>query len=227
MAAQFANPQAFLERIARLRATAPPETHDVLELADGRVFEGFSKIQVVDGQPVGRVWTFRDITERRRAEEWLREETRVLELLNRTGETLSSQLDVQALLQAVTDAATEVSGAEFGAFFYNTTDQNGDAFMLYTLSGARREDFERFGQPRATPLFGPTFRGEGVDPLRRRAGGAALRADGASPRHARRAPSGPELPGGAGRLPLGRGHRRPVLRAPGAGRLHRAQPSGW
>jgi signal transduction histidine kinase/ActR/RegA family two-component response regulator len=162
VAAQFADRQTFLDRIANLRATAPAETHGVLELADGRVFEGFSKIQVVEGRPVGRVWTFRDITERRRAEEWLREEARVLGLLNRTGETLASQLDVQALLQAVTDAGTELSGAQFGAFFYNTTDANGDAFMLYTLSGARREDFERFGQPRATPLFGPTFRGEGV-----------------------------------------------------------------
>ena len=59
-----------------------------------------------------------------------------------------------------TDAATELSGAKFGAFFYNVTNANGDAFMLYTLSGARREDFEGFGQPRATALFGPTFRGE-------------------------------------------------------------------
>ena len=32
--------------------------------------------------------------------------------------------------------------------------------MLYTLTGARREDFDGFGQPRATALFGPTFRGE-------------------------------------------------------------------
>src|SRR5688500_17520831 len=34
--------------------------------------------------------------------------------------------------------------------------------MLYSLSGATREDFEKFGHPRATPLFGPTFRGEGI-----------------------------------------------------------------
>jgi signal transduction histidine kinase/ActR/RegA family two-component response regulator len=75
---------------------------------------------------------------------------------------LSSKLDLQTLVQAVTDAATELSGAKFGAFFYNnTTDAGGDSFMLYTLTGARREDFDQFGQPRATALFGPTFRGEG------------------------------------------------------------------
>jgi signal transduction histidine kinase len=53
-----------------------------------------------------------------------------------------------------------LSGAQFGAFFYNTTDERGDAFLLYALSGAPREAFEPFGQPRATALFGPTFRGE-------------------------------------------------------------------
>jgi signal transduction histidine kinase/ActR/RegA family two-component response regulator len=106
------------------------------------------------------VWSVRDITDRRRAEDALRDETRMLELLNKTGGLLSSKLDLQPLLQAVTDAAREVSGAAFGAFFSNTTDPNGDSHLLYTLSGARREDFERFGQPRATALFAPTFNGE-------------------------------------------------------------------
>jgi signal transduction histidine kinase/ActR/RegA family two-component response regulator len=90
----------------------------------------------------------------------LRDETRRLELLHKTGELLSSELELQPLLQAVTDAAREVSGAAFGAFFYNMTDPHGDAYLLYALSGARREDFERFGQPGATPLFGPTFDGD-------------------------------------------------------------------
>src|SRR3569832_2059094 len=55
---------------------------------------------------------------------------------------------------------TDLSGASFGAFFYNTVDRSGDNFQLYTLSGAPREAFEKFGTPRATPLFGPTFRGD-------------------------------------------------------------------
>jgi signal transduction histidine kinase/CheY-like chemotaxis protein len=75
---------------------------------------------------------------------------------------LSSSLDVGSLVQAVTDAATKLSGAEFGAFFYNTVGADGDEYMLFTLSGAPREAFEHLGHPRATPLFGPTFRGEGV-----------------------------------------------------------------
>jgi len=94
--------------------------------------------------------------------EALEEETRILELLNKTGTTLASNLDLQRVVQTVTDAGTELSGAQFGAFFYATSDVEGVAFSLYALSGAPREAFERFGHPRATPLFVPTFRGEGV-----------------------------------------------------------------
>src|SRR5581483_4669062 len=71
-------------------------------------------------------------------------------------------LDLHKLVQSVTDAATQLSGAAFGAFFYNMTDASGSSYLLYTLSGAPREAFDDFGQPRATPLFGPTFKGEGI-----------------------------------------------------------------
>ena len=112
------------------------------------------------GHPQRFIGVIEDITQRKQVEEALREETRVLELLNETGTTLASELDLQAVVQAVTDAATQLSGAAFGAFFYNTTDEYGGAFLLYTLSGIPREAFEKFGNPRATPLFGPIFRGE-------------------------------------------------------------------
>ena len=76
---QFAEPRRFLTRIDDIYSSLPLESYDLLELLDGRVFERFSRIQFVDGRNVGRVWSFRDITERRRAEgalraqaEWLR-----------------------------------------------------------------------------------------------------------------------------------------------------------
>jgi PAS domain S-box-containing protein len=112
-----------------------------------------------DGTVAGMTGVVRDVTDRKRVEEALREETRVLDILNRTGRAIASTLDLQSLLQLVTDSATELTGAAFGAFFYNTHDERGEAFLLYTLSGAPRSAFERFGHPRATPLFGPTFHG--------------------------------------------------------------------
>jgi PAS domain S-box-containing protein len=162
LSSQFADPAGFLDRIEAIYASAEHENFDVLNLLDGRVFERFSKIQFVEGRNVGRVWSFRNITERVRAQESLREKTRVLEMLNRTGATLASQLDVKAIIQGVTDAATQLSGAQFGAFFYNTVNEEGESFTLYTLCGAPREAFERFPLPRATAIFAPTFRGQGV-----------------------------------------------------------------
>ncbi|HEX6414058.1 MAG TPA: PAS domain-containing protein [Burkholderiales bacterium] len=84
------------------------------------------------------------------------------ETLNRIGRTLASELDLERLLQAVTDAATEVSGAQFGAFFYNRTNEAGESYMLYTLSGVPRDAFAKFPMPRNTAVFAPTFSGEEI-----------------------------------------------------------------
>src|SRR5262249_26008234 len=61
-----------------------------------------------------------------------------------------------------TDAATELSGAKFGAFFSLATNDDGERYILQTISGAPREAFESFGAPRATQVFAPTFAGTGV-----------------------------------------------------------------
>src|SRR4051812_18665475 len=92
----------------------------------------------------------------------LRQESRLLEILNQTGQSIASQLDIEKLLQTVTDAATSLTNARFGAFFYNRVNEAGQDYLLYTLSGAPREAFEKFGHPRATAVFAPTFRGEGT-----------------------------------------------------------------
>ncbi len=106
----------------------------------------------------------RDVTERRRLEEQLREEARFVETLHRISGAFLAELDLHKLLQAVTDAATDVIGAEFGAFFYNATSEQGDAYLLYTLSGAAHEAFSGFPMPRKTRIFGPTF--DGMGPVR-------------------------------------------------------------
>jgi PAS domain S-box-containing protein len=114
------------------------------------------------GRPRQFIGVIEDITERKRAEAALEEERHGLEVLNAAGMKLASNLEPQSIVQAVTDAATELSGAKFGAFFYNVVGERGEAYQLYTLSGAPREAFEKFGMPRNTPVFEPTFRGESV-----------------------------------------------------------------
>ena len=91
----------------------------------------------------------------------LAEEARALEILNRTGVALAAELDLERLVQTVTDAGVSITGAQFGAFFYNLTNSDGEAYTLYTLSGASREAFADFPMPRNTAIFEPTFRGLG------------------------------------------------------------------
>ncbi|HEX2645312.1 MAG TPA: ATP-binding protein [Thermoanaerobaculia bacterium] len=98
--------------------------------------------------------------EREQVQARLQEQTEVVETINRIGQLLSAELDLQKLVQAVTDAATELTGADFGSFFYNVHNDQGDSYMLYTLSGVPGEMFAHFPMPRSTELFGPTFRGE-------------------------------------------------------------------
>jgi serine phosphatase RsbU (regulator of sigma subunit) len=95
-------------------------------------------------------------------DEQLRREAEIVEKLRDVGEALSAVLDVDAVVQLTTRAAVDVTGAQFGAFFYNVEDDAGESYMLYTLAGVPREAFADFPMPRNTPVFGPTFRGDGI-----------------------------------------------------------------
>ena len=103
---------------------------------------------------------------------------RRLEAVDKIAKAIASK-NLDHIVQTVTDAATELTGAKFGAFFYNRTDPDGERYTRYTLSGGPRAAFENFQLPRNTAVFDPTFRGLSV------VRSADIRAD---PRYGKSAP---------------------------------------
>jgi PAS domain S-box-containing protein len=152
--------------LARIRRGERIEHYETVRVRKDGTFVDISltvsPIRARDGKIIGASKIARDISERKSDEARLREQAEVIETVNRVGQTLAAELDLHKLVQAVTDAATELTGAHFGSFFYNVLDEQGASYMLYTLSGVPREAFAHFPMPRATDLFGPTFRGEGT-----------------------------------------------------------------
>jgi PAS domain S-box-containing protein len=63
------DPAAFVKKVMTVYAQPSAISHDVLELKEGRLIERDSLPQIVDGRTVGRVWSFRDVTERKHVEE--------------------------------------------------------------------------------------------------------------------------------------------------------------
>jgi PAS domain S-box-containing protein len=102
------------------------------------------------------------VIERKRAQDALTHQARHLETLNRTGAAVAAELELERVVQTVTDAGVELTGAAFGAFFYNVESESGESYMLYALSGVERSAFEQFPMPRNTKIFAPTFGGEGI-----------------------------------------------------------------
>ena len=89
------------------------------------------------------------------------EERHRFEVLNDIGSMLSSEFDMETLVQATTNAGVHLTGAAFGAFFHNVV-KDGESYLLYTLSGISHDAFATLPMPRDTAIFSPTFRGEAI-----------------------------------------------------------------
>ena len=65
---KLSEPDAFIARLTELGGRPAQGSWDSIVLRDGRELDCYSRPQLVEGQPVGRVWSFRDVSPQRRAE---------------------------------------------------------------------------------------------------------------------------------------------------------------
>ncbi|MCB1801145.1 MAG: diguanylate cyclase, partial [Gammaproteobacteria bacterium] len=100
---QVADPEAFRRRVDELYDDPHDDSVDTIELIDGRVLERFTRPQVMQGETVGRVWSFRDITARKATEERLELSRRVFDVSTQGIMVTDGQLRVMDANRALCD----------------------------------------------------------------------------------------------------------------------------
>jgi PAS domain S-box-containing protein len=137
---QLTDPNGFLVKVRELYGQPAAESYDFVEFKDGRIFERYSQPQTIGDAMVGRVWSFRDITERKRVETALRSSEAQLANACKMVHLGPWEYDVENDLFTFTDS--------FYAIFRTTAEQSGG----YTMSSA--DYTKRFVHPEDASLVG-------------------------------------------------------------------------
>jgi diguanylate cyclase (GGDEF)-like protein/PAS domain S-box-containing protein len=109
---QLKEPDSFLERVNQFYAQPSAEGYDVLELKDGRIIESFTQPQRSGTQIIGRVWSFRDITERARAENALRQHLQQELLIAGMCDRIRQSLNLGEILNTTVEEVRQFLGTD-------------------------------------------------------------------------------------------------------------------
>jgi PAS domain S-box-containing protein len=131
---QLSDPEGFRKKVDELYNQPEAESFDTLEFRDGRIFERYSRPQQIDGVAAGRVWSFRDITEQKRAEKELKRQEAMMASI-----FLAAPTGIGAVRKRVIVLANDRLCAMTG---YSAEELIGQsARMLYP----NQEEYERVG----------------------------------------------------------------------------------
>jgi PAS domain S-box-containing protein len=122
-----------------------------------------SPIRDDSGKVIGASKIARDITEQSRLRAAAREQALITEKLGEVGATVAASLDRATIAQQVTDQATALIRAEFGAFSYEVIDApTGEPQTQHAFAGASTGALRTLRQPGAAAGFAPAWFGPGV-----------------------------------------------------------------
>ena len=158
-------PRVSEQWVAALKSGEPVEMAFPLRRADGQFHMFLTRarpLRNADGKIDYWFGINTDISALQAATAAADEQRRLLETLNRTAAMIAAELNLDRMVQSVVDAAVQLTGAKFGAFFYHVPQPTGEAATFYTISGVPREAFSSFPMVRATEVFRPTLQGEGL-----------------------------------------------------------------
>ncbi len=144
---QLSDPQSFLKKVQELYKSKE-ESLDALYFKDGRVFERLSRPLLHGTELRGRVWSFRDITERKRAELELQHRKEDLELINTLNELVNRGESLEKLIDTLSNEARRIYSAHVCSVFLLSPDGKVLTIPHLTISPSIIEKLEQtIGQP--------------------------------------------------------------------------------